>query len=133
MLLSVLLSNSEQFSQKTILDLPSIEISGITHDSREVVEGNLFVALTGGSFDGHAYIHEAIDNGAAAVIGERRVSISEVPYFQTGNSRLTLAHLAAAYYGFPSRKLTVIGVTGTDGKTTTVNLIHNILVSCGML
>jgi len=132
MLLSDLLSNSEQFPIKTMHDLPPIEISGITHDSREVVGGNLFVALTGGSFDGHAYIQDAINKGAAAVIGECRVSISKVPYFQTGNSRLALAHLAAAYYGFPSRKLTVIGVTGTDGKTTTVNLIYNILVSCGL-
>ncbi len=123
MLLSDLLSNSEQFPIKTMHDLPPIEISGITHDSREVVGGNLFVALTGGSFDGHAYIQDAINKGAAAVIGECRVSISKVPYFQTGNSRLALAYLAAAYYGFPSRKLTVIGVTGTDGKTTTVNLI----------
>jgi UDP-N-acetylmuramoyl-L-alanyl-D-glutamate--2,6-diaminopimelate ligase len=132
MLLSDLLSNSEQFSQKAIHDLPPIEVSGITHDSRDVVRGNLFVALSGGSFDGHTFIQEAINKGAAAVIGEHRISISGVPCFQTENSRLALAYLAAAYYGFPSRKLTVIGVTGTDGKTTTVNLIHNILVSCGI-
>jgi len=132
MFLSDLLSNSEQFPPKSLRDLPPIEISGITHDSRDVVRGNLFVAISGGSFDGHAYIQEAIKKGAAAVIGERRLSISEVPYIQTGNSRLALAHLAAAYYGFPGRKLTVIGVTGTDGKTTTVNLIHNILMTCGI-
>ena len=132
MLLSNLLFNSGQFPIKSIHGLPPIEVSGIAHDSREVVDGNLFVALTGGSFDGHAYIQDAINKGAAAVIGECRESISEVPYFQTENSRLALAHLAAAYYGFPSRKLTVIGVTGTDGKTTTVNLIHSILVSCGI-
>ena len=111
MLLSDLLFNSEQFPIKTIHDLPQIEVSGITHDSREVERGNLFVALTGGSFDGHAYIQEAINKSAAAVIGERQVSISEVPYIKTENSRLALAHLAAAYYGFPSKKLTVIGVT----------------------
>ena len=132
MLLSDLLSNSEQFSLKAIRELPPIEVSGITHDSREVEHGNLFVALAGGSFDGHAYIQEAINKGAAVVIGERQVSIDDVPYIQTENSRLALAHLAAAYYGFPSKNLTVIGVTGTDGKTTTVNLIHNILVSCGI-
>ena len=131
-LLSVILSNSDQFSLKTIRDLPQMEVSGITHDSREVIRGNIFVALTGKSFDGHAYIQEAIDNGAAVVIGESRESISEVPYLQIENSRLALAHLAAAFYEFPGRKLTVIGVTGTDGKTTTVNLIHNILVSCGI-
>jgi len=131
-LLSAILSNSDQFSLKTIRDLPQIEVSGITHDSREVIQGNIFVALTGESFDGHAYIQKAINNGAAAIIGERRESISEVPYLQINNSRLALAHLAAAFYGFPGRKLTVIGVTGTDGKTTTVNLIHKILVSCGI-
>ena len=124
MLLSDLLFNSEQFPRKEISDLPPLEISGIAHDSRKVVQGNLFIALTGRSFDGHAYIQEAIDRGASAVIGERRILISKVPYFQVENSRLALAYLAAAYYGFPSRELTVVGVTGTDGKTTTVNLIY---------
>jgi len=131
-LLSDILSSSDQFSLKTIHDLPQIEVSGITHDSREVIRGNIFVALKGESYDGHVYIQEAINNGAAVVIGERQESINEVHYLQIENSRLALAHLAAAFYGFPGRKLTVIGVTGTDGKTTTVNLIHNILVSCGI-
>ncbi len=131
-LLSDLLYNSGQFPQKILHNLPHIEISGVTHDSREVVRGNLFVALSGRSFDGHAFIQDAINKGAVAVIGEGRVPNSEVPYFQTGNTRLALAHLAASYYGFPSKQLTVIGVTGTDGKTTTVNLIYSILGTCGI-
>jgi len=131
-LLSNLLSNSDQFPIEAIRDFPQIEISGITHDSREVVRGNIFVAVTGKSFDGHKFIQEAIKNGAAVVIGENPELTNDVPYIQIENSRLALAHLAATFYGFPGRKLTVIGVTGTDGKTTTVNLIHNILVSCGI-
>ena len=132
MLLSDLLTKSEQFDEEEFHDLPSIKVNGVTHDSREVLDGYLFVAISGGSFDGHEYIQEAINKGATAVIGERQISISKIPYIRTNNSRFSLAHLTAAFYGFPGRELTVIGVTGTDGKTTTVNLLHHILISCGI-
>ncbi|MDO9545869.1 MAG: UDP-N-acetylmuramoyl-L-alanyl-D-glutamate--2,6-diaminopimelate ligase [Pelolinea sp.] len=132
MFLSELLSRSKQFKEETISNIQKIEITGISHDSRELLPGNLFVALTGDSFDGYRYIQDAIDNGAVAVVGERKLNIQGVPYFKVNHSRLSLAYLSAAYNDFPSTKLTVIGVTGTDGKTTTVNLIHNILISCGV-
>ena len=132
MRLSELLLSSKQINEKTVNSISPIEITGISHDSREVIPGNLFVALTGGSFDGHKYIQNAIDNGASAIVGDRDLVIQKVPYFRVNNSRLALAFIAAAYNDFPSSKLTVVGVTGTDGKTTTVNLIYNILVSCGI-
>jgi UDP-N-acetylmuramoyl-L-alanyl-D-glutamate--2,6-diaminopimelate ligase len=111
---------------------PDIPIAGIAIDSRAVKPGYLFVAMKGGSADGHDYIQKAIDNGAAAVVGERDLAGLSVPYIRLENSRQALTWLAAAFYDWPARKLTVIGVTGTDGKTTTCNLLYKILVAAGI-
>jgi UDP-N-acetylmuramoyl-L-alanyl-D-glutamate--2,6-diaminopimelate ligase len=107
-------------------------ISGIALDSRLVKPGDLFVALEGESSDGHQFIPEAIEHGAAAVVGTRDIGELEVPYLKVNDGRLALAQLSAAYYEFPARELTVIGVTGTDGKTTTANLIFAILQAAGV-
>ncbi len=112
--------------------IPDTEITGIAIDNRAVKPGYLFVARQGGSVDGHNYIQKAIDNGAAAVVGERDISGLAVPYIRLENSRQALTFMAAAFYNFPARKLTVIGVTGTDGKTTTTNIIHRILLAANI-
>lgn len=109
--------------------LPALTITDIAIDSRAVKPGFLFVALKGRSTDGHDYIQKAIENGASAIIGEQDLSGLSVPYIRLGNSRQALTWLAAAFYDWPARKLTVIGVTGTDGKTTTTNLIYKILLA----
>ena len=110
----------------------NIEINNITADSRKVEPGSLFVALSGGSRDGHLYIADAIGRGAVAVVGEQENPPAEhTPYFRVANSRQALAHLAAAYFNHPARKLTMIGITGTDGKTTTCNLLYQILSVAG--
>jgi len=111
-----------------------IVLTGISIDSRKVKKGNLYLAIPGTRVDGHAYIEAAVKNGAAAVAGSypsRHYRNLPVPYLQIENSRESLAHLTAAWYGYPARKLIIIGVTGTDGKTTTVNLIRQILLSAG--
>jgi UDP-N-acetylmuramoyl-L-alanyl-D-glutamate--2,6-diaminopimelate ligase len=107
-------------------------IAGLAFDSRRVGPGDLFVALVGGRADGHRFIPEAITRGAAAVVGMQPVEGLPVPYLRVPETRQALAHLAAAFYGFPARQLTVIGVTGTDGKTTTCNLIYRILRAAGL-
>jgi UDP-N-acetylmuramoyl-L-alanyl-D-glutamate--2,6-diaminopimelate ligase len=112
--------------------LPDVLIEGIAIDSRAVKPGYLFVAMKGGAFDGHDFIPNAIENGAVAIVGEKNISGLNVPYVQIENTRQALTWIAASFYDFPARKLTVIGVTGTDGKTTTCNLIYKILLSAGI-
>lgn len=108
--------------------LPNVPIKGIALDSRLVKPGFLFVAMKGESLDGHQFISKAIENGATAVVGDKPLEGFAAPYIRVENSRQALTWLAAAFYDWPARKLTVIGVTGTDGKTTTCNLIYQILL-----
>lgn len=112
---------------------PEVEITGLTCDSRQVTPGSLFVAYRGVAVDGHDYVPQALTNGAVAVVAERRLPDlkSQVPLVVVPNGREALAYLSAAWHDFPGRQLTVVGVTGTDGKTTTCNLLHSILTAAG--
>lgn len=109
-----------------------ILISGVVSDSRKVKPGYLFVALSGQVTDGHCYIPDAIQKGAKAVVGTQPLEGIAVPYFRVDDGRRALALLSAAFYDFPARKMTVIGVTGTDGKTTTSTMIYHILRAAGI-
>ncbi len=108
-----------------------ITISHITSDSRQVAPGALFVAYRGISADLHRFIPDAIARGAAAVIGEQPLTGLPVPYVQVPDGREALAWLSAAWYGHPSRSMALVGITGTDGKTTTANILYCILRAAG--
>jgi UDP-N-acetylmuramoyl-L-alanyl-D-glutamate--2,6-diaminopimelate ligase len=99
----------------------------VAESSADIEPGGLFVARRGQSADGHDFIPQAIERGAAAIIGEYEIGGLPVPYVQVREAMAATGYLAAAYHHYPSRKLRVIGVTGTDGKTTTSTLIHAIL------
>jgi len=111
--------------------IPAVPITGIAIDNRNLKPGNLFVAMRGGSADGHDFIENAIERGAHAVVCEKEITGLPVPCIRVQNSRQSLSWLAAAFYDNPGRKLTMIGVTGTDGKTTTCNILYQILLSAG--
>ena len=107
------------------LDRP---ISGLTMDSRRVVPGSLFFALPGLRTDGAAFIDEAINRGAVAVVTQKPVTLPHGKVtFQVADARATLARVAQRYYRFPDRELEVVGVTGTNGKTTVTHLIKHLL------
>ena len=117
--------------------LSSAFVRRVTDDSRAVGADTLFVAVPGMSQDGHRYIPQAIAAGALAVVGSHPLDslkerswwpgATDVPFVQVTDSREALACLSAAFFGFPSREQTVIGVTGTDGKTTTCSILEAVL------
>ena len=105
-----------------------IEVSQIDYDSRQVVEGSLFVCIPGAKVDGHTFIEQVINKGAKVIVVEKDVPYQEgVTYIQVEDARYALALLSCAFFDHPSRKMCVIGITGTKGKTTTSYMMESIL------
>ena len=111
----------------------AVEISAVTCDSRSVVPGALFFALRGAVVDGHRFIEAAVDAGAAAIVLEDADSApSGIPWVRVTDGRSVMARMAAEFYGNPTATLPLIGITGTNGKTTTTYLIEAILLAAGL-
>ena len=109
----------------------NVEITGIAYDSRNVVEGNVFVCIKGFETDGHRFAKMAEKNGAAVIVAEDPVDVN-IPVWYVQNSRQAIADLACTFYEHPSEKFKLIGVTGTNGKTTITYLVRSILEEAGM-
>lgn len=109
-------------------DFVEKEVCGITHDSRKVKGGYVFVAIKGHTVDGHDFIAGAIEKGAIALVVGKKIDIAlRIPQFIVSNTRYALASLSCRFYGEPSSQMTVVGITGTNGKTTTSYLTKSII------
>ena len=112
---------------------PAVPVTGVTHDSRAVAAGSVFVAIAGRKTDGARFAAEAEQRGAAAIVAETpRPDGVGIPWITTGDARLALSDLASVFYGHPSRALTVVGMTGTNGKTTSTYLMASIFDAANM-
>ena len=140
MTLSDLLSSlpSYKTAQAGCAGAADVDITDITADSRHASPGSMFVATRGVSVDGHQFIAKAIENGATCVVAERipeggiEMLPSHLIYIIVENSVEALGALADKYFGSPSRKLTLVGVTGTNGKTTIATLLYEMHMAAGI-
>lgn len=113
------------------MEIRGKNVTGITCNSKQVKPGYVFVAIEGEKDDGNNYIDEAIDNGAVLIFTEKDIKNKKVPVVKVSNSRIKLAELLNEFYDYPSEKVYLIGVTGTNGKTTTTHLIYDIFKKAG--
>jgi UDP-N-acetylmuramoyl-L-alanyl-D-glutamate--2,6-diaminopimelate ligase len=126
--LSNFLNDDEIVASKGDLDRP---ISGLAIDSRRVMHGNLFFALPGRRADGHSFIDEAINRGAVAIVAEKMPAAvpSRVTFIQVADARRVLARVSQRYFKFPDKSLDLVGVTGTNGKTTVTGILKHLLAT----
>ena len=108
----------------------SIEIEGVAYNSKQTEANNVFICLPGEHVDGHEFAEEAVDNGAVACVVERRLNL-DIPQIVVASTEDILAKISSEFYGNPSRKINVIGVTGTNGKTTVTHLIQKMYEALG--
>lgn len=109
-----------------------VDVNDVIYDSRKMKPGTVFVCMVGATFDAHDYISEAAKQGALAVVVEKSVEVAEdITVIRVKNTREALAYMSAAYFGHPAKKLTMVGITGTKGKTTTSYMIQSVLKAAG--
>ncbi|MCD6525516.1 MAG: UDP-N-acetylmuramoyl-L-alanyl-D-glutamate--2,6-diaminopimelate ligase [Desulfuromonas sp.] len=109
-----------------------VDITSLAYDSRQVQPGGLFFALSGEVVDGHDYIGDAVARGAVAVVVQRPIDVGQdVEMVQVADSRYAMARIAASFYDYPGREMLIVGVTGTNGKTTMTYLMESLLQQAG--
>lgn len=118
-------------------NLDSVEITGISYNSKNIAQGDIFVCITGEKSDGHDFVLQAQNNGASAIIAQKKLENINIPVLVVNDTQSALAQVSALFYNFPSKKLKIIGVTGTNGKTTVTHLMENIFehagIKCGLI
>ena len=131
MILSKLLETIEYTT--LVGDVNAVSVDRIEYNSRKINAGELFVCLPGAKFDGHSFAKAAYDAGCRAFLCERPVDLpADAVQVATPDTRSALASISATFYGYPAKKLHIIGITGTKGKTTTALLVRSILDGCGI-
>lgn len=122
----------ERLEYKVVRGNDQIEVTELINDSRKVSEGSVFVCISGAVSDGHSYVAEVAEKGAAAVVVEKDVEAPEgLTVIRVEDTRYALALMSASYFDYPAEKLKVIGITGTKGKTTTTYMVKSILEEVG--
>jgi UDP-N-acetylmuramoyl-L-alanyl-D-glutamate--2,6-diaminopimelate ligase len=135
MTLAQLLQSAGSLARQPLssLSLPATEVRSLAYDSRQVERGDLFIALKGQKTAGSDFAVDAIGRGAVAVVAEQPPAQSvNVPWVVVTDARAAMAELAAEFYGHPSRAMKVVGITGTNGKTTTAYLLHAVFEAAGI-
>ncbi len=116
----------EYLDYKDLINFKNIDITGISYNSKTTKKGDIFVCLVGEHTDGHEYANDAIEAGAAALLVERKVEGTKIPQVMVSSTRHKIADIADRFYSCPSKGINLIGVTGTNGKTTVTHLIQKI-------
>ncbi len=124
----------KDIKKKKVFNLNNFEVEGIAYDSRKVKENYIFVAIKGFKYDGHNFINEAIERGAKCIVVSQRPSIipSDICEILVEDTKKALSEIANVYYDYPSKKLNIVGITGTNGKTTTSFIIKEIIEESGV-
>ena len=128
--LKEILENVRNLDVEIIGEIQDLEVHGLSYDSRSVTGGDLFFCLEGGTHDSHNFAYDVIGKGASALVVERRLDIN-FPQIISPNSRNMMSEIAEIFYDFPSQEITIVGVTGTNGKSTTVNILSEIAKAAG--
>ena len=116
----------EYLDYKDLINFKNIDITGISYNSKTTKKGDIFVCLVGEHTDGHEFAQDAINSGATALLVERKVEGTKIPQVVVSSTRHKIADIADRFYSCPSKGINLIGVTGTNGKTTVTHLIQKI-------